>query len=90
MPRRKPVVLNLNGWLSPDEAEALRAEINKWMAANNAATALINEQMAEVHRLREALQQVNALTHEDGSWLRCKACDRIAQICADMLPGQRA
>lgn len=35
----------------------LRAEIVKWIAANNAATTIINEQQAEIECLRRMIQQ---------------------------------
>lgn len=35
----------------------LRAEIVKWIAANNAATTIINEQQAEIECLRRMIQR---------------------------------
>lgn len=65
MPRRENNYLDLTGWLSPTEAANLRDEIGKWIEASNAATALINEQHAEIIRLRTAL----TVYADDRNWL---------------------
>lgn len=48
----------LEKWNTRPGEDALQENIVKWIEANNAATALINEQQAKIARLRVVLQAV--------------------------------
>ncbi len=62
---QRPFYGSVEQWNARYTEDALRAEIIKWIAANNAATALINEQQPQIKELRDAL----SVYADSGNWL---------------------
>lgn len=48
-------------WNNRPEVEMLQANLNKWIKANNAAIALINEQAADIAKLQQRVTRARGL-----------------------------